>query len=61
MLGTDGRLQVGSTEEIMTEENLKRLYDIDVHMVYIKEVGRKACVAGKMESSKKEGSEMEGI
>lgn len=61
MLDTDGRLQVGSTEEIMTEENLKRLYDIDVHMVYIKEVGRKACVAGKMESSEKEGSEMEGI
>lgn len=49
MLGTDGRLQVGSTEEIMTEENLKRLYDIDVHMVYIKEVGRKVCAAGKME------------
>lgn len=52
MLGTDGRLQVGSTEEIMTEENLKRLYDIDVHMVYMKEVGRKVCAAGKMEGGR---------
>lgn len=52
MLGTDGRLQVGNTEEIMTEENLKRLYDIDVHMVYVKEVGRKVCAAGKMESGR---------
>lgn len=46
ILGEDGRLQVGTTEQIMTKENLERLYHVEIHMIDAKEVGRKICVAG---------------
>lgn len=46
ILGEDGRLRVGSTEEIMTKENLENLYHVGIHMVYVEEIGRKICIAG---------------
>lgn len=48
ILGEDGKLQVGSTDEIMTKENLEKLYHVQIHMIYAEEVGRKICVATTM-------------
>ena len=46
LLGADGSLMTGTTDEILTEENLKNLYHVDVHMVYVEEVKRKVCISG---------------
>lgn len=48
VLGRDGRLQVGTTEQIMTKENLESLYQVGIHMVYVEEIGRRICVAGDL-------------
>lgn len=46
ILHGDGSFLTGKDEEVMTEENLKRIYQVDVHLVYMKELGRKVCVSG---------------
>lgn len=53
ILGADGRLQVGTTDEIMTEENLEALYQVDIHMIDVEQVGRKICVAGTKNKKEK--------
>ncbi|MGN0354690.1 MAG: ABC transporter ATP-binding protein, partial [Muricoprocola sp.] len=50
ILGEDGHLQVGMTKEIMTKENLEKLYHVDIFLVHVDEVGRNVCVAGKKEN-----------
>ena len=47
LLRDDGRLLTGPAEEILTEQNLNDLYHVNVHMVYVKEVGRKVCISGE--------------
>lgn len=47
LLRNDACLLTGPTEEILTEDNLNNLYHINVHMVYVKEVGRKVCISGE--------------
>lgn len=42
----DGTLRTGQTEEVLTEENLEKIYHIKVRMIYLKEIGRTICVAG---------------
>lgn len=49
ILGENGRLKVGTTAEIMTKENLEKLYHVDIFMVHVEQVGRDVCVAGKLE------------
>ncbi len=44
ILNRDGTLDVGKTEEIITEKRLQELYQVDVKIVYIEEIGRKVCV-----------------
>ena len=44
ILDRDGRLTVGSTEEIITEETLRKLYDADLSLVKLDEVDRPICV-----------------
>lgn len=44
ILNRDGTLDVGKTEEIITEKCLQELYQVDVKIVYIEEIGRKVCV-----------------
>ena len=41
LLHSDGTFETGNTYDIVTEENLNRLYGVQVHMVYIPELGRK--------------------
>lgn len=47
MLRDDGSFISGRNEEIMTEENLEKLYNVEVHLVYMEELHRKVCVSGE--------------
>ena len=47
ILGRDGTLKVGKTEEIITEKKLEELYQVKTRIVYIPEVGRKVCVVAE--------------
>lgn len=43
-----GHMTVGSVETVISEESLRALYHTDLHLVYIDELKRIACVAGKL-------------
>ncbi|MDR1655390.1 MAG: ABC transporter ATP-binding protein [Treponema sp.] len=45
ILDNEGRLTSGSAEEIVTQENLSRIYKTGMYMAYIPEIKRRACVA----------------
>lgn len=47
MLNKDGSFLSGTNEAIMTEENLKDLYHVDVHLIYMEELKRKVCISGE--------------
>lgn len=47
LLHENGSFETGNTEEVVTEQNLRRLYHIDVHMEYIPKLGRKVCISGE--------------
>ncbi len=47
MLGDDGSFTSGTNDDILTEENLKRLYQVDVHLVYMEQLKRKVCISGE--------------
>lgn len=40
----DGALIAGDTEQVVTQENLSRIYQADVRLEYIQNLGRMACV-----------------
>lgn len=44
LLDNDGALTVGDTENVITPDNLSRVYDADVRLEYIERLGRLACV-----------------
>ena len=44
IVSKDGSILQGSCREIITEETLKRVYDIDLKLMWIEELGRKACL-----------------
>lgn len=46
VLGPDGRLEVGPSERIVTEERLREMYGADLHLAWVPAAGRIACVAG---------------
>ncbi len=48
ILDERGHMTVGDTEDVLSEDALKQLYHTDLHLVYIKEIGRTACVAGSI-------------
>lgn len=41
-----GTLHTGKTEEILTEEALREIYRVPIRLIYVKEAGRKVCIAG---------------
>ena len=45
LLDRSGALRVGGTDEILREDLLSEVYRTNVRMVYVKEVGRMACLA----------------
>ena len=44
ILSSDGTLVSGPSEEIITEERIKKVYNTDLHLLYIEEIKRVACV-----------------
>ena len=48
ILDRDGKLQVGTAEDILQEPLLRSIYQSDLHILYLKELGRKVCVAGAL-------------
>jgi iron complex transport system ATP-binding protein len=48
ILDTDGRLTSGSADEIITQENLMRIYQADVVMAFIPEVNHRVCAARRI-------------
>ena len=48
MLDRKGRLTVGSAEDILQEPLLRDIYQSDLHILYLEELGRKVCVAGSL-------------
>ncbi len=47
ILRADGSMISGATGDILTEEVLRGLYDADLRLVHLDEVGRDVCVVGK--------------
>lgn len=47
MLRRDGSFISGKNEEILTEENLRNLYHVDVHLIYMEALNRVVCVSGE--------------
>ena len=48
MLDYTGTLAVGSSDETLTSERLSKLYQTEMHLVYVPEVDRMACVSAKL-------------
>ncbi|ACV23479.1 Uncharacterized ABC transporter ATP-binding protein HI_1470 [Slackia heliotrinireducens] len=48
MLNYDGTLAVGDSETTLTSERLSELYGTELHLVYVDEVDRVACVSSKL-------------
>lgn len=44
IVSRDGTIMQGSSEEIITEETLRRIYGIDLQLLWVGELGRKACL-----------------
>lgn len=42
------RIIFGASEEIVTAESLSRIYDFPLHLIYVEELNRTACIAGKI-------------
>ena len=48
MLKSDGTLAVGESATTLTSERLTELYGTEMHLVYVDEVDRMACVSAKL-------------
>lgn len=48
MLNANGTLAVGDAESTLTSERLSELYGTELHLVYVDEVSRVACISSKL-------------
>lgn len=48
VLDRDGCLTVGASADILQEPLLRKIYESDLHILYLEELGRKVCVAGSL-------------
>ncbi len=48
ILDRTGQLRVGKSDEIITEECLRDLYQSKLHLVNVRELSRKACLYAKL-------------
>ena len=48
IVSRDGKIIQGTSEEILTEEMLTKVYGIDLKLTYIEELGRKACLVPEL-------------
>ena len=45
IVGRDGSIRQGKSEDLITEENLREIYGIDLCLAWIDQLGRRACLA----------------
>ena len=45
ILDRDGHLEYGTVDAVLTEERLKDVYQTDLSLIYVDEIGRRACLA----------------
>ncbi|MDD6310766.1 MAG: ABC transporter ATP-binding protein [Firmicutes bacterium] len=48
IVGRDGKIIQGKCEEMITEENLRKVYDIDLRLMWVEELGRKVCLVPEL-------------
>ena len=66
IVGKDGRIRQGRSEEIITEKTLGELYGIELKLLWVEALGRRACLApgldaeGTTEMLKENGEEKSG-
>ena len=48
ILDREGHMTVGPAQQIISEESLQRLYQTDLHLLYLEPLGRVACLAGNL-------------
>ena len=44
IVGRDGRILQGECRQIITEENLREIYGIDLYLMWVEQLGRTACL-----------------
>ena len=52
IVSKQGHLQQGKVKDIITKETLREVYDIDLHLEYVKEINRIACFAPVLDEDK---------
>ena len=52
IVSRQGKIRQGSVEQIITADILREVYDIDLHLEYVEEIGRVACFAPELENRK---------
>ena len=48
ILDNTGHMEVGTPDNMISEDSLRRLYQTDLHLVYIEELERYVCVSGRL-------------
>lgn len=49
ILDRNGRFSSGCAADVLTQDALRALYHSDIHVAYVDQVGRKVCMAGKLQ------------
>ena len=48
LLSKGGKMQFGSPDDVLTAENLSKVYGADIHVDYLSGINRKVCAAGEI-------------
>lgn len=48
MLKRGGNMSIGTSEDIITEDSLNKIYNTDLHLIYVDKLKRNACIAGNI-------------
>ncbi|MBQ9014660.1 MAG: ABC transporter ATP-binding protein [Firmicutes bacterium] len=51
IVSRDGRIIQGDSRQIITEENLREIYGIDLYLTWIEKLGRRACLVPGLEGA----------
>lgn len=51
LLSRDGQLTTGPASTVITEQALRDLYDVELHLVHVDAVARRACIPGRLHTS----------
>ncbi len=57
IVGKNGQILQGPSQEIVTEEHLRQIYGIDLYLMWIEQLGRTACLVPGLTEDKGSGEE----